>query len=173
MIFCNAANRVKSVQPYDLKYKKITNMKKILTLLLLAGTFASCRMVSEEPELAVDDTYYEAYGLLTVPSSGFTKENVRTKVVIVNDERLDIYMFDVKFATMMPVTIDMVISGVGYTKNENGIRFYGDSIVPTAGNKPYEKYIVTDLRGYITADSLCLSDNYGDTPCVYAGKLAH
>ena len=51
------------------------------------------------------------------------------------------------------------------------IRFYGDSIVPTAGDKPYEKYIVTDLKGYISADSLCLSNKYGDTPCVYAGKL--
>lgn len=133
--------------------------------------FASCHMVSNEPELAVDDTSYEAYGLLTIPSSGFTKENVRTKVVVVNGEQLDIYMFDVKFATMMPVTIDMVISGVAYTKNADGIQFYGDSIVPTAGNKPYEKYIITDLQGYITADSLCLSNNYGDTPSVYAGKL--
>ena len=56
-------------------------------------------------------------------------------------------------------------------KTAGEIRFYGDSIVPTAGNKPYEKYIVTDLRGYISADSLCLSNNYGDTPSVYAGKL--
>ncbi|MBQ7531250.1 MAG: hypothetical protein IJT12_06040 [Paludibacteraceae bacterium] len=148
-------------------------MKKIFTLLLLSGMFASCRVVSEEPKLAVDDTYYEAYGLLTVPSSGFTKENVRTKVVLVSDELLDIYMFDVKFATMMPVTIDMVISGVGYTQNADGIHFYGDNIVPTAGNKPYDKYIVTDLVGYISADSLCLSNNYGDTPSVYAGKLTH
>ena len=80
-------------------------------------------------------------------------------------------MYDVKFAALMPVTIDMVISSVSYTKNAGGIHFYGDSIIPTAGNKPYDKYIVTDLNGTITADSLCLSNNYGDTPSVYAGKL--
>lgn len=146
-------------------------MKKIFSLLVLAGMLASCHMGSEEPELTVDDTYYEAYGLLTIPSSGFTKENVRTKVVMVDKEKLDIYMFDVKFATLMPVTIDMVISGVDYKKDGKGIQFFGDSIVPTAGNKPYEKYIVTELRGYITADSLCLTNNYGETPSVYAGKL--
>ena len=133
--------------------------------------FTSCHIASEEPEIKDKEDAYEAYGLLTIPSSGFTKEDVRTQIVLVDDELLDIYMYDVKFAALMPVTIDMVISGVGYTKNATGIRFYGDSIVPTAGNKPYEKYIVTDLQGYITTDSLCLSNNYGDTPSVYAGKL--
>lgn len=146
-------------------------MKKIGTLLLLACMFSACHTVSNEPELTIDDTYYEAYGLLSIPSSGFTKENVRTKVVVVNDEQMDIYMFDVKFATLMPVTIDMLISGVGYTRTANEIHFYGDNIIPTAGNKPYEKYIVTNLQGYISSDSICLSNNYGDTPSVYAGKL--
>ena len=78
-------------------------------------------------------------------------------------------MYDVKFATMMPVTIDMLISGVSYIKQGQTIRFYGDSIVPTAGNKPYEKYIITDLEGYVTADSICLSNNYGETPSIYRG----
>ena len=146
-------------------------MKKIFLFVLLAGMLSACHIASEEPEIKENESSYEAYGLLTIPSSGFTKEDVHTKIVLVDDELLDIYMFDVKFAALMPVTIDMVISGVGYTKNANVIRFYGDSIVPTAGNKPYDKYIVTDLEGYISADSLCLSNNYGDTPSVYAGKL--
>lgn len=150
-------------------------MKKILLTTLCIVTmslcFTSCHIASEEPEVEKQESVYEAYGLLTIPSSGFTKENVRTKIVLVDDKMLDIYMFDVKFATLMPVTIDMVISGVGYNKTANTIRFYGDSIVPTAGNKPYNKYIVTDLRGHISTDSLCLSNNYGDTPSIYAGKL--
>lgn len=138
-------------------------------LFAFALLFSSCHIASDEPELKEKDNAYEAYGLLTIPSSGFTKENVRTKVVLVTDNLLDIYMFDVKFATLMPVTIDMVISGVAYTRTTDGIRFSGDGIVPTAGNKPYDKYIVTDLVGRITADSLCLSNNYGDTPSIYAG----
>ena len=109
---------------------------------------------------------------MNIPSSGFTKENVRTKLVIKENNELDIYMFDVKFAAAMPVTIDMLISGVSYAKEGGEIVFYGDSIVPTAGDKPYEKYIVTDLQGVITADSLFITNKYGTTPSVYAGKLA-
>ena len=134
-----------------------------------AVLFSSCHIASEEPEVKEKDNTYEAYGLLTIPSSGFTKEDVRTEVVLVSDNLLDIYMFDVKFATLMPVTIDMVISGVAYTRTADEIHFSGDGIVPTAGNKPYDKYIVTDLVGRITADSICLSNNYGDTPSMYAG----
>lgn len=147
-------------------------MKKIFTLFLAVGMLSACHIASDEPKPKENESSYEAYGLLTIPSSGFTKEDVRTKVILVNDELLDIYMFDVKFAALMPVTIDMVISGVGYTQTGSTIRFYGDSIIPTAGDKPYEKYIVTDLQGTITADSLCLTNNYGSTPSVYAGALS-
>ena len=73
---------------------------------------SACHIVSQEEPTQEETDAIEAYGLLTIPSSGFTKENVRTKLVLVSDEQLDLYMFDVKFATMMPVTIDMVISGV-------------------------------------------------------------
>jgi len=139
-------------------------------LFAFALLFSSCHIASEEPEVKEKENAYESYGLLTIPSSGFTKENVRTKVVLVSDKLMDIYMFDVKFAVLMPVTIDMVISGVGYTKTADEIRFSGDGIVPTAGNKPYDKYIVTNLVGRITADSICLSNNYGDTPAIYSGS---
>ena len=146
-------------------------MRKILTLFIAAGLLASCHIVTPEEPIPNDTKAYEAYGLLTVPSSGFTKENVRTKVVLTDAATLDIYMYEVKFATMMPVTIDMVISGVNYTKTAQTITFRGDSIVPTAGGKRYDKYIVTELEGSITADSLCLTNNYGDTPTTYQGAL--
>lgn len=146
-------------------------MKKILTLIALVSVLSACHITSKEPEVKDQETAYEAYGVLTIPTSGFTKENLRTKVILVDDELLDIYMFEVKFATMMPLTIDMVISNVSYTKSGSMIEFHGDSIVPTAGDKPYKEHIVTDLKGYISADSLCLTNNYGETPSVYAGKL--
>lgn len=139
--------------------------------IVCAVMISACHIISPLDPDEDNVPAYEAQGLLTIPSSGFTKDNVRTRVVLVDDETLNIYMFDVKFATLMPVTIDMVISGVGYVRTADEIRFYGDSIIPTAGNKPYEKYIITDLEGYISADSLCLSNNYGETPSIYAGQL--
>ena len=146
-------------------------MKKIATLILFAGMLASCHIVTPEEPAKEDTQSYEAVGQLTVPSSGFTKEDVRTKIVLTDDETLDIYMYEVKFATLMPVTIDMRISGVPYSKTGDHIYFYGDSIVPTAGNKPYEKYIVRDLEGTVTADSMLISNLYGETPSVYAGAI--
>ncbi len=148
-------------------------MNKLLSIAITAAVLmlSACHIVSQEEPTQEETDAIEAYGLLTIPSSGFTKENVRTKLVLVSDEQLDLYMFDVKFATMMPVTIDMVISGVDYCKTADGIEFSGTDIVPTAGNKPYEKYIVTDLHGRVTADSMIISNNYGDIPAVYEGKI--
>ena len=146
-------------------------MKKIFTILACVGLLTACHINTPEPEVPEETDAYEAIGTLLIPTSGFTKEDLRTKVVLVDEEHLDIYMFDVKFATAMPVTIDMVISGVPYEQHGSTISFYGDSIVPYAGNKPYEKYVVTELEGSITADSMFISNNYGDTPSIYTGAL--
>lgn len=146
-------------------------MKKFFAIIVCAGMLAACNINTPEPPVPAETTAYEAYGTLLIPSSGFTKEQVRTKIILTDEEVLDIYMFEVKFATLMPVTIDMVISGVPYVRNGENIRFYGDSIVPYAGNKPYDKYIVTDLEGSITADSLLINNKYGETPSVYKGAL--
>lgn len=146
-------------------------MKKLFTLLVLAGLLMSCHIATQEEPVKDNSKAYEAYGLLTIPTSGFTKEAVRTRLVLVDDKKLDLYMFEVKFAAAMPVTIDMLISGVDYTKTGEGISFSCNDIVPTAGGKPYEKYVIKDLNGYVTADSLCLSNKYGETPTVYEGVL--
>lgn len=146
-------------------------MKKIFTILACAGLLVACHINSPEPEVQEDTTVYDASGTLLIPTSGFTKEDLHTEVVLVDNEKLDIYMYDVKFAAAMPVTIDMVISGVPYVQHGSLITFYGDSIVPYAGNKPYEKYMVTKLEGSITTDSMFISNNYGVTPSVYKGVL--
>lgn len=146
-------------------------MKKIILLISSVLFMASCHIVTPEEPEKEDQKAYEAYGLLTITSSGFTKDNLRVKLIEKDDATMDLYMFDVKFAAAMPVTIDMLISGVGYAKSGNEIHFYGDSIVPTAGGKPYEKYIIRDLEGKITTDSIVLSNYYGETPSVYRGVI--
>ncbi len=157
---------------------KIINKLQFAICVVLVGFFASCHITNtEEPvinptnEEGQTTEVFEASGILTIPTSGFTKENIRTKIVLAGPDSMDIYMYEVKFAAAMPVTIDMIISGVHYAKEGNQINFHGDGIVPTAGNKPYENHIVTNLIGTITADSIKLSNNYGSTPSVYAGKL--
>ena len=111
-------------------------MKKLFTLMVLAGLLMSCHITTQEEPEKDNSKAYEAYGLLTIPTSGFTKEAVRTKLVLVDDKKLNLYMFEVKFAAAMPVTIDMLISGVDYTKTGERISFSCNDIVPTAGGKP-------------------------------------
>ena len=146
-------------------------MKKFILLISSVLLMVSCHIVTPEEPIEENQKAYESYGLLTITSSGFTKDNLRVKLIEKENATMDLYMFDVKFAAAMPVTIDMLISGVGYAKSGNEIHFYGDSIVPTAGGKPYEKYIIRDLEGKITADSIVLSNLYGTTPSVYRGII--
>ncbi|MBQ6977468.1 MAG: hypothetical protein IJQ18_02410 [Paludibacteraceae bacterium] len=146
-------------------------MKKLILLISSVLVMASCHITTPEEPVKENENVYEAVGVLTITSSGFTKEDLRVKLVEKEDATMDLYMFDVKFAAAMPVTIDMLISGVEYTKFGNIIHFFGDSIVPTAGGKPYEKYIIRDLEGEITKDSIILSNYYGTTPSIYRGAI--
>ena len=146
-------------------------MKKLFTLIVLTGLLMSCHIVTTEEPVKETEKAYVAHGVMTVTSSGFSKEDTRVKVVLKDAQKLDMYMFEVKFAEKMPVTIDMLISGIDYEKKGNDIHFACNDIVPTAGGKPYEKYIIKDMEGYITPDSLCFSNKYDDTPSMYTGVL--
>lgn len=147
-------------------------MKKISLFIVLLVCMTSCHIVTKEEPVLPEEDAYEAYGQLYIPSSGFTKENVRVKTVFKDNSRIDLYMFDVKFANAMPVTIDMLISDityVAYDKTADTFYFSCDSVVPTAGGKPYEKYIIRQMEGKITPDSIILSNYYGQTPSQYHG----
>ena len=68
--------------------------------------------------------------------------------------------------------IDMVIPGVQYTRTADKIILSGDNIIPTMGNKPVERYEVTNLTGTITADLLTITNNYATYEnCTYHGEI--
>ena len=72
----------------------------------------------------------------------------------------------------MPVSIDMVIPAAKYTRTANRITLSGEDIIPTMVGNPFDRYMITDLKGYVTADSLVFSNNYGTyNDCSYAGKI--
>lgn len=145
-------------------------MKKFFILLSLIS-LVSCHIITPEEPVKETEEAFNAYGVMTVLSSGFTREDVHVKAVLKENNKLDLYMFDIKFASAMPVTIDMLISNVDYVKKNNIYILKGDSIIPTAGGKPYEKYIIRNLDGQITADSINVSNLYGTTPSTYKGAI--
>lgn len=102
----------------------------------------------------------------------FRLDSVRVEAIVVSDSTLDICLYGINFSSRMPVSIDMVIPGARYTRTIDKITISGENIAPTMGGNPFDKYMITGLSGYVTADSLVFSNNYGTyTGCSYAGKI--
>lgn len=159
-------------------------MKKILLFVAVALLIAACNK-KDEPENPVSQTsfakatLFEALGTNTVPNVEgeqhhlpYSLDSVRVEAVIVTDSTLDIKLYGINFSSKMPVTIDMVIPAVSYTRTVEKITISGDSIIPTMGGNPFNRYAIYDLSGTITADSITFTNTYGTyTGCTYAGKI--
>ncbi len=160
-------------------------MKKLFYVLAVAAIVTACNSKDKnEPENQTQvsfarATYFEAVGTNTVPNvegeqkdQPFSLDNVRVEAVIVTNTTLDINLYGIQFSSKMPVTIDMVIPGAKYTRTAEKITLYGENIIPTMGGNPFDRYVINDLTGTITSDSLVFSNSYGQyAGCTYAGKI--
>lgn len=95
-------------------------------------------------------------------ASGYTLDDVRVSI----DEKGCLTMYRVKFARLMPLRVDVVISPV---KQENG-KLSGDSIIPTVNNKPYPDKVVTKLKGTVSSNSISFSCLFGGKGMQYKGQ---
>jgi hypothetical protein len=159
--------------------------KKIFFVLAVAATLAACNQNTPDNPAEQNNaafakaTYFEALGMNTVPNvegenkdQPFRLDSVRVEAIVVSDSTLDICLYGINFSSRMPVSIDMVIPGATYTRTIDKITISGENIAPTMGGNPFDKYMITGLSGYVTADSLVFSNNYGTyTGCSYAGKI--
>jgi len=119
-----------------------------------------------------NDTITSNGNMVTIlgPDSTFTQENVKVKFAQGNG-KANIEMLGAKFAEKMPLTLDMTIGNVTFTKNEEGITFSGDSIVPQAMGSDFPRYTITQLEGKITDGYLKMSMICGSSPVKYTGML--
>lgn len=159
--------------------------KKIFFAVAVAATLAACNQNTPDNPTEQNNaafakaTYFEALGMNTVPNvegenkdQPFTMDSVRVEAKIVSDTTLDIYLYGINFSSKMPVTIDMVIPTALYTRTADKITISGENITPTMGGNPFERYMITGLSGFITADSLVFTNSYGTyTGCSYVGKV--
>jgi hypothetical protein len=101
----------------------------------------------------------------------FVDKNVRVKIEKNSDGKLDIVLYAVKFASAMPIRLDVTIEGISIvSESETSISFAGNNIVPYALGGPYEKFMVTNLSGSYTKEStLTFSLNFGKYPTSYSG----
>ena len=138
----------------------------IIVLNIVAVMMTACHFAAPEPEGELKANYT---GTVEVDndSEHFVKEGV--EVSVTKEENSDTYtikMFRVKFATAMPVELDILIQGVSI--NEDGI-ISGDEIIPYAMGGPYEKYKITGLTGTMTSDRLQFEMVCGKYPTQYSG----
>ena len=154
-------------------------MKKHIFFALAALMMAACTHSNEpenngkaEAEKFASTKSFTALGKSTVFTEPvFEQDSVRLLAEITSESTLRLSMFAVTFSERMPVSIDMVLDSLNYTRAEAEVSFRGENIVPTAGGKPYDRYNTTALKGTITPDSLCLSCKLGTFPIAYRGAI--
>lgn len=98
----------------------------------------------------------------------YTQENVEVDYEI-KDGKLNFVMYKVKFASGMPIKLDMVVEGVDYTESNDTYTLSGDGIVPYAMGGPFEKFTITKLEGKITDTAFTLDFMCGEYPVTYEG----
>lgn len=142
-------------------------MQKLLTTIIAALLLAGCTYRQPEPE-GEDQGHY--FGLLTDinDSETFTMDNVEASVTRAEtDSSYTIKLYRVKFATAMPVKLDIVIPGVAIDSDGH---ISGDNIVPYAMGGAYDKYTIRDLTGSRTDSTLSLAMTIGSYPTTYEGR---
>lgn len=98
----------------------------------------------------------------------YTQQDVEVDYEI-KDGKLNFAMYKVKFASGMPVKLDMVVEGADYVETATGYTVSGDGIVPYAMGGPFEKYTITQLEGEITDNTMTLNFMCGEYPVTYSG----
>ena len=93
----------------------------------------------------------------TMTIGNYTQQKVTVDLSARTGGKAAIVMYGVKFSKMMPVKLDVAIEPVA--KGENGT-LRADEVVPTAKQKPYEKFTVRQLRG-TAADKLTFDCQMG------------
>jgi hypothetical protein len=87
----------------------------------------------------------------------------------IKDGKLNFVMYKVKFASGMPVKLDMVVEGASYEETANGCTISGDKIVPYAMGGPFEQFTITNLVGSVNDNKMTLSFVCGGYPVEYEG----
>lgn len=114
----------------------------------------------------------EYVGSMTVDQmdgTSFTKEGVKVSYELLDDTTMEIVMYGAKFAEAMPLELDMTISGVEYSKSDNGYTLSGDNIIPYAMGGPFEQYTITGLIGNINDEGMELDFTCGVFPVSFSG----
>lgn len=143
----------------------------LCALSLLAACEKEEQPTPQEPEPPTNAMTY--VGTIEVDQNDgttFTKESIEVAYEINEEGKMNIVMYQVKFAEAMPLTLDMTIESVEYTTSDNGYALTGNNIVPIAMGGPFEQFMITNLTGEATKEGLTLNFTCGAYPVSYQGS---
>ena len=134
-------------------------MRKIISLLSVLLLLQSCVDNSKTFPEDADGVFY---GDLIVDD--YTDKHVGISVTRNPDSTVDIFFNNVKFATMMPVRIDITVKGVPANENEDVISFTALDIDPYVNEKtkPQSEYRFAEISGTVNGKELVLSARMAD-----------
>ena len=134
-------------------------MRKIIYLLPVLLFLQSCVDNSKTFPEDADGVFY---GDLIVDD--YTDKHVGISVTRCPDCTVDIFFNDVKFATMMPVRIDITVKGVPANENEDVISFTALDIDPYVNKEanPQSEYRFAEISGTVMGKELVLSARMAD-----------
>lgn len=104
----------------------------------------------------------------TMEIDGYTRKKVDVRLARTQQGTIVLYMYNVKFARLMPVKVDMEIPGLTLADG----RLQGNGIVPTSKGKPYDKYRVTRFNGTADTEKITFSCFLGDKQMKFSGLRA-
>ncbi len=115
--------------------------------------------------LSVSDIDAQTYiGTMTVDD--YTRKNVSVQIQPSSGpDKVSLILYDVKFAWLMPVTLNVKIDPI--TKKGNHLA--ADGIIPTNKEKRYNKYIIRQLEGCIENNSIRFLCQMGKKKLTYNG----
>lgn len=147
--------------------------KKLILIasMLLAVAGCSKNNVNEEKEAPRSSVYSGSLNVVAGGKDNVT-EGVEVNADIDKDGVLTLVFHKVKFVPQMPVSLDVTVPDVKYSRAADGsLLLSGDGIVPITMMQPYPKYTVTWLSGKMSDKTLSISLNFGEFPTSYSGNV--
>lgn len=146
---------------------------KIFAIAAMAfGLIACDNENTPEPVIDLDTT--NAYnGTVSVVVGGQEVSTPDSLIEIVPSEdgkSFSIVFKMIKFVPQMPA-LDIEIPTINYTVEDGVISFAAEGIIPLCLGGEFPQYIVTALKGTITATSIDLSLKFGDYQTSFKGTI--
>ena len=134
-------------------------MRKIIFLFSVLLFLQSCVDNSGTFPEDADGVFY---GDLVVDD--YTDKHVGISVTENYNNTVDVFFNDVKFATLMPLRIDITVKDIPMQKNEDVVSFSTNNIDPYVNEKanPQSEYRFSEISGTVKGNELVLSARMAD-----------